>query len=107
MRPKEKKETQKIARERIQILFKKAQEDPEFADRYAELILKIAMKANIRLPDEIKWRICKKCRSFLTEGKNARTRLKDERIIQECLKCGNKKTKPYIKEKKAKKKKVN
>jgi len=64
---------QKIAQERIEILFKLAQEEfdkhPERSKRYLELIDKIRMRVNLRLTKEQKKKFCKKCHTLWIKGK--------------------------------------
>ena len=95
-----KKLARRIAKERIRILFSLAESyankgDLELSSRYVELILKIARKYNIRLPREMKYRICKKCNCFIIPGKNATVRLKKGKVVIKCLECGRYKRYPY------------
>lgn len=87
------KEIRKVARERIAILFEKAErefdENPELSKRYVSLARKIAMKANISLPRETKRKFCKKCLNYLKSGENLRVRVHRNRVIYTCLNCGN------------------
>jgi ribonuclease P protein subunit RPR2 len=84
---------QKIARERIQILFYLAEKEldkhPERSRRYIELARKIGMRYNIRLPKELKRKFCKSCNSLLIPGRTAKVRLERKRktIAIYCLKC--------------------
>ncbi len=81
----------KIARERIEILFNLAEKekDEKLRDRYAELIIKIARKARIKLPLKIKRRICRKCFTFWIPGVNLKVRMGNKgKVIYHCLKCG-------------------
>ena len=89
----------RIATERVDILYHLAwrmvlTEDYELANRYVELILKIAKKHKIRLPRQLKYNICKKCHTFLIPGKNAQVRLKKGKIIIKCENCGSYKRYP-------------
>lgn len=100
----------KIARERIDILFKLAEESfkkhPERADRYVEMARNIATKYNMRMPRIWKRRFCKNCNKFLKPGSNCQIRLRDSCVTIKCLKCGNMVNVPYIKEKKDKRRKT-
>jgi len=100
----------KIARERIDILFKLAEESfekhPERADRYVEMARNIATKYNIRMPRIWKRRFCKNCNKFLKPGSNCQIRLKNSRVAIKCINCGNVVNIPYIKEKKDKRRKT-
>jgi len=53
---------QKIARERIQILFSLAEKEikkhPERSRRYIELARKLGLRYNVRLPRELKRKFC-------------------------------------------------
>lgn len=99
----------KIARERIDILFKLADESfethPERSDRYVEMARNIATKYNMRMPRIWKRRFCKNCNKFLKPGNNCQIRLKDSCVTIKCLECGNVVNLPYIKEKKDKRRK--
>lgn len=100
----------KIARERIDILFKLADESfqkhPERSDRYVEMARNIATKYNMRMPRIWKRRFCKKCNKFLKPGSNCQIRLRDSCVTVKCLECGNVVNIPYIKEKKDKRRKT-
>ena len=95
-----------IAKERIQILFRLAEEEfsngrKDLANRYVELARKISTRCNVRIPKELKRRFCKKCMAYLKPGVNARVRIRSEKkyVLITCLECGNKMRFPYIKEK--------
>jgi len=90
----------KIAKERIEILYRMAEEramkgDLVLASRYVELMREISKKYNVRIPKEKKYHICKKCNSFLVPGKNATVRLKKGKVVIKCLRCGTYKRYPY------------
>jgi len=82
-------ENKKIARERVNELFKQAEKAKEkaLADRYVELARKIAMRYKIRIPTELKRRVCKNCYSYLRPGKNVRIRINEGKVIYYCLEC--------------------
>jgi ribonuclease P protein subunit RPR2 len=89
-------QTQKIAKERIRILFEEAEkaypEHPERAQRYADLARKIAMRARVHLPRDLRRRICSKCKAYLVPGSSSRTRIRQRRephVAITCLKCGH------------------
>ena len=100
----------KIAKERIDILFKLAEESfynhPERSDRYVKMARNIATKYNMRMPRIWKRRFCKDCNKFLKPGNNCQVRLKDSCVTIKCLECGNMVNIPYIKEKKDKRRKI-
>ena len=83
------KNIQRIAMERIRLLFLYAQQNEKWAGRYASLIKKIAAKAQIKLPIDIKRSICKGCGRFLY-GKNLLVRInkKSGCVERTCLACG-------------------
>ena len=100
----------KIASERIDILFKLAEESfhnhPERSDRYVKMARNIATKYNMRMPRIWKRRFCKGCNKFLKPGNNCQVRLMNSCVTIKCLECGNMMNIPYIKEKKSKRRKV-
>ena len=89
---KKKKETNKeIARERVLILFSKAEEaykdSQGLANRYVKLARKIQMKYKIRMPSELKRKFCKHCLIFAVPSRNCRVRLQKGHIVYYCLEC--------------------
>lgn len=84
---------QKIAKERIQILFDLAKKEfktrPERSKRYIELARKIGLRYNIRLPKQLKKTFCKACNSLLIPGLTSSIRLDSKKKIIniKCLKC--------------------
>ncbi len=94
-------ETEKIAFERINELFKFAEEIttsekfstiPEqkrqsYADRYVELARKIAMKLQITIPSEHKKKFCNHCYTYLIPGKNCRVRTREGKLVTYCERC--------------------
>lgn len=89
MRSRNKPEYQeKIAEERIDILFKEAASaEPELGKRYVRLAKKIGMRYNIRL-GRLKRKFCRHCYSFFT-AKNSKIRIKNGTINIKCLSCNN------------------
>jgi len=88
-------ETRQIARERIHTLFRLAKEaardEPERAQRYAQIARRIAMRARLRLPVEYRRLICRHCKSFIYPGVNCRVRVQQRRephVVITCLVCG-------------------
>jgi ribonuclease P protein subunit RPR2 len=88
-------DTKRIAMQRIQTLFRLANEtfheDPSLAQHYANTARKIAMAAKIRLPPQYRRQICRHCKSFILPSVNSRVRIKQQRephIAITCLKCG-------------------
>jgi len=89
------RETREIALERIHILFRLAdkvfRENPERAQRYVDLARRIAMRVRIRLPRELRRRICRRCKGFLVPGVNCRVRVRpcrEPHVAITCLRCG-------------------
>ena len=82
-----------IASERIGILSGLAAEaakagDERLSKRYAGLARSIGMRYNIRLPPELKSRLCAGCGAYLVPGQNLRVRLRAKKTVRTCLKCG-------------------
>ena len=80
-----------IARERIQTLFKEAEKvfkkNKSLANRYVTLARKLAMKARIRIPTQLKRKFCKHCYKYLMPGINSRTRTRDGKVVISCFEC--------------------
>lgn len=91
---------QKIARERIQILFALAEKEikkhPERSRRYIQLARKIGLRYNVRL-GKLKRKFCKNCNTLLIPGVTAKVRLdsKNKTIVIKCLKCNKIYRYPY------------
>ena len=80
-----------IAKERIKILFKEADDifnkDSKLADKYVSLARKLAMKFNIKLDRTFKRKFCKHCYSYLKPGINCRVRTKNGKVVYYCMNC--------------------
>jgi len=105
-RSRKKPETwQRIAKERVQILFEQAErafeKHPERSRRYIRLANKIGMRYNVRL-EGAKMKYCRKCFALLKPGVNCRVRARKDRqaVVVACLECGSIYRHPYIREKK-------
>jgi len=88
-------ETRQLALQRIHSLFRLAKrsirEEPQLAQRYAEIARKIAMRSRLRLPKEYRRMICRHCKSFIYPGVNCRVRVQQKRephMVITCLVCG-------------------
>ncbi len=81
----------KIARERIEILFREARKTPhqKLSNRYVFLARKIAMKYQVKIPREYKKLFCKKCYAYLVPAKTLRTRIKNKKLIYYCYNCNH------------------
>jgi ribonuclease P protein subunit RPR2 len=84
---------QEIAEKRINGLFLEAEnvfnEDAALANRYVFLARKLSLKFKVPLKKEQKTRFCRKCGSFLLNGKNARIRLSKGNLVINCGVCKN------------------
>ncbi len=80
-----------IAFERMKILINiavsNARENPELAQRQASLAKKIGTKYNIRIPYDMQMTFCKKCKSFIAPGVDARIRLGGSKIKSVRITC--------------------
>lgn len=75
----------KIAKERIDILFKEAEHaDKKLADRYVQIARKIGMRYNVRM-GEHKRSFCKYCYSYIP--KTSHRRLKNGLLKITCSSC--------------------
>ncbi len=99
----------KIAEERVNILFHRAQEElsqnPERSHRHVQMARDIAQKYNLKIQPTWNRRHCKNCHKFLQPGVNSQIRLKNSTIEIKCLECGQIRRIPYIKEKKERRRK--
>ena len=98
-RRKQKKWLNRIAYERMEILFNQAEkefsEHPERSDRYVKLTRSISTRYNLTLPSYWRGRFCKNCDKFLKPGVNLRVRLSGNTISRKCLECGHLMRVPY------------
>jgi len=90
---------ERIARERIRILFDAAADVfdtyPARADRYVEIARTIAMKFNLSIPDDLKQRFCPECYTYWVPGETVRVRLRDGTKVLTCQDCGAVTRRPY------------
>jgi len=89
------RELRDLARQRIRILLSLAdnvvRRDQELARRYVALALRLAAKARLRLPRDVRRRYCRRCKVPLIPGFTARVRIRGRRqkhLVVTCLKCG-------------------
>ncbi len=94
----------RIARERINILFRLAEKTlakhPERSRRYVELARKIGLRYNVRLPKRLKRRFCKRCNTLLVPGRTCEVRVKEKILMVRCLNCSKIYRYPLSKKKK-------
>jgi ribonuclease P protein subunit RPR2 len=97
-------DTRRIAKERIETLFKLAKatvhENPNLTTQYVKTARKIAMSARVRLPTEYRRQVCRHCKSFILPSIHCRVRLQQKRephLVITCLKCGGKTRIPITK----------
>lgn len=86
-----------IASQRAMLLYKMSLEavrkgDIVRAQRYVEIMLKVAAKGRVRLSRKIKRGVCRKCKTPLVPGVTSSVRLrrkgKVKRLVVRCLVCG-------------------
>lgn len=96
----------KIAQERVKSLLDLAEKafskNPDRADHYVSLARRVAMKARIKIPSELRKTFCKHCYKFLQPGANCRVRTKNKKVVYYCLHCKKYMRFPYIREKRKK-----
>ena len=86
-----KKKHQSQIESRIRHLFNEAHEvritDPSSASRYVFLARKLAAKAKVRIPRELKRQFCKQCNTLFIPGKNYTVRTTGKTISYTCKVC--------------------
>lgn len=89
---------QKIAKERIEILFGLAEKNLDTnlqrSQRYVELARKIGMRYNVRFSKEMKRKFCKNCNTLL-KGTKAQVRTERKSLIIKCQVCNTIYKYPY------------
>jgi len=82
---------EQIAAERIERLFSLANEEfgknPVHSHAWIQLAFRIATRNRVRIPKQFKQAYCKKCHSFLVEGKNKKTTKKNGIAEIHCGEC--------------------
>ena len=82
---------QKIALERIKILFEQSRKnfslDPKLSNRYVKLARKIAMRYKVNIESKYKRQYCKHCHTYFMPSKTCRVRTKNGKLIYYCLNC--------------------
>jgi len=85
-----KKSSKKIGLERIEILFKEANHNEEYADRYVFLARKIAMRYNLKIPAKFKRKYCHHCyKYFYPKRYKVRTNSEIKAVEYTCQVCQN------------------
>ena len=86
-----KKQQQKLALTEITAILTKAREvfdeKPDLAHKYAKKSRRMALKYKLRIPSNLRRRVCKNCFSFLVPGKNLRVRTTRGHVTYYCLNC--------------------
>jgi ribonuclease P protein subunit RPR2 len=82
-----KQKIRKIADGQIRELFRQADANLKYADKYVRAAWKIATKTKTPIPRELKRRFCRKCLSFWIPGRTCRVRVSKGRIIYLCFSC--------------------
>lgn len=75
----------------MRILFREAENRPEYAERYLELAERIGMRTETPIPQDLRKKYCSECYSMLKPGGNCRVRVNSENktVGYKCLECGN------------------
>ena len=85
-----KNSSKKIGLERIEILFKEAERNEEYANRYVFLARKLAMRYNIKIPSKLKRKYCHHCYKYFNPKQyKVRTNSKTKAIEYTCQVCQN------------------
>lgn len=108
-RRRQKGEERAIAQERMEALAQLAHERAvegklAYAQRYADLARKLAMRYQTGLPTSWRRRLCRSCYAYMHPGATARVRLTNTRVVWTCAKCGHANRFPYAREQKARRK---
>jgi ribonuclease P protein subunit RPR2 len=86
--------TKSIAKERIEVLFGRAQESfhehPERSNRYVALARRIAMRQRVRIDHGFRRQYCHHCYAFLVPGQNMRVRVHRGNVVVTCGICNEK-----------------
>ncbi len=88
----------KIAKERIKILFREAEKRSNYADRYMEMAVNLSKRYKVRIPKELKSKICNNCYAYLP-NKSEILEENEDTVRIKCLKCQKSQTKSNIQEK--------
>ncbi len=97
-----------LAAQRMRLLLRMADEvypwEPELGLMYGDLARRISLRTKVKIPQEWRWRYCKRCGSFLYPGINADVRVRERRfphLVIRCRLCGGIRRIPYLREKRS------
>lgn len=95
-----KPEQQELARERIRLLFDRAQRaEPAEARRLVVLARRVATRSAVKVPAPWNRRFCRRCSALLTaRTSRTRTSAKQRAVVVTCLSCGAVRRRPYRRE---------
>ena len=86
----------RLAMARIKLLWKQALEiaktDPDGARTRMQVASRVAQRVRIKVPREIKRKICQRCGTVLIPGESCRVRMRNNRLKHltvTCIACGN------------------
>jgi ribonuclease P protein subunit RPR2 len=89
-------EAKRLARARIEILWEQASEiartDREGARRRMQIAARVAQRARIKVPRDVKRRVCRQCGIVLIPGESCLVRMRNNRakhLTVTCTACGN------------------
>ncbi len=80
---------QRIALERINVLFQQASLRHAYAKRYVVLARRMSSRHKVRIPEKWHRRFCKACSAFLVPGRNCTVRKHERWIAIKCLECNS------------------
>jgi ribonuclease P protein subunit RPR2 len=96
-----------IAAERVERLLELAElsfrNHPDLSDRYVQLAWRLKTRYNLKLPQRLKRKFCRKCLSFWRPGVSCRVRIRQSSVTITCLRCGRVIRLPFESKKKYKK----
>jgi ribonuclease P protein subunit RPR2 len=96
-------QAKRIAKDRIERLFERAQEiggkDIPLANRYVTQARNMSMRFNVPIQSELRKRFCKHCYTYLVPGLNCRVRTQKEKVVYTCSHCHKFMRFPYLREK--------
>ncbi len=99
-RRRNKGEERQIVRRRLDVLMGRARSeslgpDRDLANRYSDLVMRLARRYQMAMSPAQKAQVCKKCRTYRSSD-SARVRCHNGRIITTCLSCGDIHRRPLV-----------